>query len=373
MRTILVIIRKEFLQIFRNRAMLPQIIMMPLIQLLILSNAATFEIRHLNMHVIDQDQSQASRQLIGKFKASNYFELSDFSFDEKHADEDIMQGKDRCILMIPKGFEHDLMKEQHTKLLLNINAIDGAAAGVINTYALNIIQSFNQQINIQWINQQQFDQQKVLSTPYSFWYNPYMNYKTFMVPGLIVMLLTMVGMFMSAQNIVREKEIGTIEQINVTPIKKAHFIIGKQIPFLIIGLVQLTIGLLVARWVFSIHILGSIPLIYLFATIYLITLLGFGLLISTMVDTQQQAMFLAWFFMVIFILMSGLFTPIEAMPQWAQNITKFNPIAYFVAVMRMVVLKGSSLKDILPQLSAISLGGLVMCSLATFFYRKRAG
>ncbi len=373
MRTILVIIRKEFLQIFRNRAMLPQIIMMPLIQLLILSNAATFEIRHLNMHVIDNDQSQASRQLIGKFKASNYFELNDFSYDEKNAKEDIMQGRDRCVLMIPKGFEHDLMKEQHAKILLNINAIDGAAASVIGTYSTSIIQNFNKQIDAQWINQQQFEPQKILNIPYSLWYNPYMNYKTFMVPGLIVMLLTMVGLFMSAQNIVREKEIGTIEQINVTPIKKAHFIIGKQVPFLIIGLVQFTIGLVVARWVFSIHILGNIPLLYGFATIYLIALLGAGLFISTLVDTQQQAMFLAWFFLVIFILMSGLFTPIEAMPHWAQNITKFNPIAYFVAVMRMVVLKGSTWKDILPHIAAIGGGGIVMCALATMRYRKRAG
>ncbi|HAP00537.1 MAG TPA: ABC transporter permease [Bacteroidetes bacterium] len=372
MRTILVIIRKEFLQIFRNRAMLPQLIMMPIIQLLILSNAATFEIKHLNIHVIDNDQSETSRRLIGKFKASNYFELKDFSFDEKHAEEDIMQGEDRAILIIQKGFEHDLIKEQHSKVLLNINAIDGAAAGVINTYALNIIQDFNRQIDAEWVNRQQFDFQKSINTPYSLWYNPFMNYKTFMVPGLIVMLLTMVGMFMSAQNVVREKEVGTIEQINVTPIRKWHFIVGKQVPFLIIGIFQLTLGLTIARWVFGIHILGSLPLIYLFAFVYLFALLCLGLLISTAVDTQQQAMFLAWFFMVIFILMSGLFTPIEGMPHWAQQITKFNPIAYFVAVMRMVMLKGSTLMDILPHLLSILSGGIVLAILATARYRKRA-
>lgn len=372
MKTILVIIRKEFLQIFRNRAMLPQIIMMPLIQLLILSNAATFEIKHLNIHVIDNDQSETSRRLIGKFKASNYFEMNDFSYDDASARNNIMQGNDRAILVIPKNFEHDLVKEQHTKIQLNINAIDGAAAAVIGTYATSIIQNFNQQIDAEWVNKQQFDFQKTFNTPYSLWYNPYMNYKTFMVPGLIVMLLTMVGMFMSAQNIVREKEIGTIEQINVTPIRKWHFIVGKQIPFLLIGLVQLTIGLTVARWVFDIHILGNIGLIYLFAFTYLVTLLGLGLLISTLVDTQQQAMFLAWFFMVIFILMSGLFTPIEGMPHWAQQITKFNPIAYFVAVMRMVMLKGSTLKDILPHLLAIGSAGIVLAGLATARYRKRA-
>jgi ABC-2 type transport system permease protein len=171
-------------------------------------------------------------------------------------------------------------------------------------------------------------------------------------------------------NIVREKEIGTLEQINVTPIKKHQFIIGKLFPFWVLGLVILTVGLLIAKIIFNVPMLGNIGLIYLFASVYLLVILGMGLLISNYTDTQQQAMFIAWFFVVIFILMSGLFTPIESMPEWAQNVTLFNPIRYFVEIIRMVMLKGSGFQDIVPQLSIIALYAFIMNGLAVWSYKK---
>ena len=167
-----------------------------------------------------------------------------------------------------------------------------------------------------------------------------------MVPGILVLLVTMLTLFLSGMNIVREKEIGTLEQINVTPIKKYQFIIGKLFPFWVLGLLIMTIGILISRFIFAVPVVGSIPLIYLFTSVYFLVVLGMGLLISNYTDTQQQAMFIAWFFVVIFILMSGLFTPIESMPYWAQKITLLNPIRYFVEIIRMVMLKGSNLKDI---------------------------
>ena len=182
-----------------------------------------------------------------------------------------------------------------------------------------------------------------------FWYNETLNYKTFMVPGILVLLVTMITLFLSGMNIVREKEIGTLEQINVTPIKKYQFIIGKLFPFWLLGLVLLTIGLIISKLLFDIPILGSLSLMYFYTSIYILVILGIGLFISNFTNTQQQAMFIAWFFMVIFILMSGLFTPIASMPPWAQTITDFNPIKYYVEVMRMVMLKGAGLKDILPH------------------------
>ena len=191
-----------------------------------------------------------------------------------------------------------------------------------------------------------------------------------MVPGILVLLVTMITLFLSGMNIVREKEIGTLEQINVTPIKKSQFIIGKLFPFWVIGMGLLTIGLILAKVIFNVPMIGSLLLMYLYTSIYIFVILGIGLFISNFTETQQQAMFIAWFFTVIFILMSGLFTPIESMPKWAQTITEFNPIKYFVEVMRMVMLKGSSFTDILPQFLKTLLYAFIMNGLAVWSYKK---
>jgi ABC-2 type transport system permease protein len=211
--------------------------------------------------------------------------------------------------------------------------------------------------------------QNIASIP-SFWYNKTLNYKTYMVPGILVLLVTMITLFLSGMNIVREKEVGTLEQMNVTPIKKYQFIIGKLFPFWVIGMAILTIGLIIAKLIFDVPMLGSIAVMYLYTSIYILVILGMGFFISNFTDTQQQAMFIAWFFVVIFILMSGLFTPIESMPKWAQSLTEFNPIKYFVEVMRMVMLKGSSFTDILPQLQKTLLYAIVMNGLAVWSYKK---
>jgi len=191
-----------------------------------------------------------------------------------------------------------------------------------------------------------------------------------MVPGILVLLVTLIGMFLSGMNIVREKEIGTIEQLNVTPIGKFQFIIGKLLPFLIIGLFEFTLGLIVGKLVFKIQILGSIPLIYAMATIFLFTVLGIGLLISTMNDTQQQALLVAYFFIMLFILMSGLFTPLESMPDWALWLNKINPVAYFLKINRMIIMKGSGLMDVMKDALSMLALGIVIFNLAVLKYRK---
>lgn len=204
------------------------------------------------------------------------------------------------------------------------------------------------------------------------WFNPMLNYQFFMVPGILVILVTMVGSFLSALNIVKEKEIGTIEQINVTPIRKHQFILGKLIPFWVLGLVVLTIGMLLARIFYGIIPEGSLFTIYIFAVVYLLSVLGLGLLISTYTETQQQAMLISFFIMMIFILLGGLYTSIDSMPQWAQIFTKFNPVTYFIEVMRMVVLKGSSLFDIRFHLLIVAIFGVVLNGWAVVNYKKRS-
>jgi len=371
MKTIGYIIQKEFKQIFRNKGMLPIIFVLPILQLVILSNAATFEIKNIRFSYIDHDKTSFSRALIEKFDASTYFNvLTDFP-SNKLANSAMLKGEVDIILEIPQHFERNLIKKQTTDLALTINAIDGAAAGVENVYINQIIKDFNKNAQAKLIStSNQINIPKSITSIPSFWYNETLNYKTFMVPGILVLLVTMITLFLSGMNIVREKEIGTLEQINVTPIKKHQFIIGKLFPFWIIGFGLLTIGLIIAKLLFNVPIVGSIFLLYLFTSIYLLVILGIGFFISNFTETQQQAMFISWFFTVIFILMSGLFTPIESMPVWAQYLTEFNPIKYFVEVMRMVMLKGSHFTDILPLFLKTLGYAIIMNTLAIISYKK---
>jgi ABC-2 type transport system permease protein len=191
-----------------------------------------------------------------------------------------------------------------------------------------------------------------------------------MVPGILVLLVTLVGFLLTSLNIVKEKEDGTIEQLNVSPIKKYQFILGKLVPFWILGNVVLSVGFIVAYLIYGIYPAGSFLLIYLFAAIYLIALLGFGLLTSTFADTQQQAMFIAYFFMTIFILLGGLFSPIDNMPTWARVLAYLNPVSYFIEVMRMIVLKGSGFTDIINYLGIIILFAIAFNVLAIWNYKK---
>lgn len=372
MRTLKFLLQKEFRQIFRDPAILRIIFMMPMVQLILLPMAADYEVKNINLSVIDHDHSTYSQQLVQKITASGYFKLADYSSSYNEALDAIEKDKADLAIEIPQHFEKDLVKENNAKILLSINAINGTKANIGGAYLQSIVQDFNQTIRTEWIQFPRLNQQPVIDITSTNWFNPYMNYKIFMVPGILVILVTMIGAFLSALNIVREKEIGTIEQINVTPIKKHYFILGKLIPFWILGLIVLSIGLLIARVVYGITPVGSIFTIYAFAAVYLLALLGMGLLVSTYANTQQQAMLISFFIFMIFILLGGLYTPIESMPLWAQKITLFNPVAYFINVMRMVVLKGSSLSDISNSLLVIATFAIALNGWAIINYRKRA-
>ena len=191
-----------------------------------------------------------------------------------------------------------------------------------------------------------------------------------MVPGILVLLITVISLFLSGMNLVREKEIGTIEQINVTPIKKHQFIIGKLVPFWIIALFELAFGLVLGKLMFHIPIEGNLFLVFGVASLYLLVVLGIGLFISTITENQLQSMFFSFFFALVFILMSGLFTSVESMPDWGQFINKLNPIAYFIRVIRMILLKGSGIKDILYEIGALTFYAISILSLAVWRYRK---
>lgn len=369
MKTLRYLLQKEFLQIFRDTTLLRMMMMMPIIQLLILPWAATFEQKNVYLSLVDNDHSTMSTQLREKIVSSGYFRLTNYAASYSEALQSVERNESDLILEIPSDFESRLMREQTTGLMLSVNAVNGQKAGLGASYLGQIIVDFNRQVTTMLPTPQGQAVGQIQLVP-SFKYNQEMNYRNYMVPGILVMLLTLIGTMISGLNIVREKEIGTIEQINVTPVSKSSFILSKLIPFWLIGFVILSLGLVIARLVYGLFPLGSIGTIYLFAFFYLVAVTGLGLLISTYSNTQQQAMLVTFFFIMIFFMLSGLFTPISSMPVWAQNITRLNPVRYFVEVMRLVYMKGSHLNDIFPQLLHIIGFGLIFNTWAILNYKK---
>ncbi len=369
MRTIKFLLQKEFLQIFRNKGMLPIIFLLPVVQLVILSFAATYELREVNVHLVDFDQSEASHELVQKFQASGYFNLQSRSFDVDDGIEKMRSNDVRLALVIPQDFEQHLELGQSISVQLNIDAVDGTTAGLIQGYGRSIIQDFNSRVQPEVKNVEPENRQGIEVIPAS-WYNPNLDYIQYMVPGILVVLVSMIGMFLSGMNIVREREIGTIEQLNVTPIKRYQFITGKLLPFWIIALFELAIGLLIARYGFGVPFVGSVWLLFGIAGIFMLVVQGLGLFISTITNTQQQAMFIAWFLMVVFILMGGLFTPIESMPLWAQELTLFNPIAHFIEIMRMVLLKGAGWAEVQHLVGFLAVMAIIILPASIFRYQK---
>lgn len=372
MRTIKFLLQKEFRQIFRDPSILRIILIMPVIQLIILPWAADYEVKNIKLAVVDQDHSEYSRQLINKITSSGYFNLSEYAASYSQALQQVEKDEADLVLQIPNRFEKQLVKENEATLFVAINAINGVKASLGGSYLRTIIQDYNKEVRTEWIQFPRFSPETQIEIRSSNWYNPLMNYKYFMVPGILVILLTMIGMNLAAINIVKEKEIGTIEQINVTPIKKHHFILGKLIPFWILGLLVLTIGLLISRLFYGIIPVGSFMTIYVFAAVYLLAVLGLGLLVSTYSSNQQQSMLLSFFIMMIMILLGGLYTSIDSMPEWAKWVTRFNPVSYFIDVMRMVVLKGSSLVDIKYHLLIMAAFAIVFNGWAILSYKKRS-
>lgn len=372
MKTLKFLLEKEFRQIFRDSAILKIMFVMPVMQLLILPLAANFEVKNINLTVVDHDYSDYSRQLINNVTASGYFRLVSYESSFKNAMPLFESDESDIILEIPQNFEKDLIKEKSASLFMAVNAINGTKANIGASYLNKIIGSYNQEIRMQLLQLPKFNLQPQVETTFTNWYNIHMNYKQFMVPGILVLLLTLIGMFLSALNIVREKEIGTIEQINVTPIKKHHFILGKLIPFWIMGQIVLSLGLFIAYLFYNIIPAGNIGVMYVFSSVYLLAVLGLGLLVSTIANTQQQAMLISFFMVMVFILLGGLFTSINSMPKWAQVLTWFNPVSYFIEVMRMIILKGSGMKDISRHLFIMILFAIASNTVAVLNYRKRS-
>ena len=276
------------------------------------------------------------------------------------------------ILQIPAGFEQKIIREDEAGVQIIVNAINGSAAEMASAYAQQVIRQYNLKVIVETLGLAKIEKTGSVNSIVRYWYNDSLDYKHYMAPGILVILVTIIGMFLSGMNLVKEKEIGTTEQLNVTPIKKYQLIAGKLIPFWVIALFDLAFGLLIAKVAFNLPMQGSLWVLFSFAGLYLIGVLASGLLISTFANTQQQVLFIGFFFMMLFVLMGGVFTSVESMPRWAQIVDIFNPVCYFMEVIRMVLLKGSGFKEIMPHIYFTIIFGAFMLSFAIFKYRKRA-
>lgn len=373
MITLRFLLEKEFRQLLRNRQLIRTLLLAPLIQLILLPLAADYSVKNIEIAVADYDRSPTSQRLIAKITSSGYFHLAADASSYPQALKMVEQDKADLALQIPAHFERDLVRENANQLYIAINAIDGTKGNLGGAYLRSIITDFNADLRVDMkaVEAVQGDAPQV-SVASSNWYNPFLKFPLYMVPAILVTLVTAMVAMQSAFNIVQEKESGTIEQINVTPIKKYIFITGKMIPFLVLGVVLFTMGLLVGWALYGVIPLGSLWVLYGSLILYLLSMLGLGLLIATYSGTQMQAMSLSFFFINIFNMMSGVFTAVDSMPGWAQAIVATFPPSHFIKIMRMVVLKGSSFSDIRYELLWMLVIGILLNLWAVRNYRKIA-
>ncbi|MBA2459259.1 MAG: ABC transporter permease [Gemmatimonadales bacterium] len=374
MRVIFFLVRKEFLQIFRDRTTVVQIFLIPVVQLLVLANAATFDVKRTRLLVVDEDRTAVSAGLVHRLEGGGQFRVVRQTPTSVGIEAALADREATAVLHIPRGFEKDLVRERRAPVQLVLNAEEGAAAGIVQTSATAILAAYERELELTLptAGGPAAARESRLDLRARRWFNPTRNYKHYMVPALMVSLTTIIGVLLTAQNITREKEIGTLEQLNVTPISRGQFIAAKLIPFWLLSLLIFGIGLAIAKGVFDVPMRGSVPLVVLAAMIYLVVVLGIGLWISTVTQTQQQAMFVAFFLIMTFLLMSGLFTPVESMPGWAQRLAEANPVKHFVFIMRAVLVKGAGIETVGWTILGLAAGGASVLALAVRQYRKSA-
>ncbi|HEY7636494.1 MAG TPA: ABC transporter permease [Gemmatimonadales bacterium] len=374
MRTIFFLVRKEFLQIFRDRTTVFQIFMIPVVQLLVLANAATFDVKRVAMLVVDEDRTTVSSGLVQRLQAGRQFRVVRYLPTDAGVDQALLNRDVTAVLHIPRSFEEDLVRRGRAPVQLVLNAEEGATTGIVQSYANSILSGYAKELDQTLPLARGASGVTSRVAPLDLrtqrWYNPSRNYKYWMVPALLVSLTTIIGLLLTAQNITRENELGTLEQLNVTPMTKIQFIAAKLIPFWILSMVIFSIGLAIGKLVFGIPMRGNLAVVYLAAAAYLIVVLGMGLGISTITRTQQQSMFVAFFFTLIFLLMSGLFTPVDSMPDWAQQVAEANPVKHFVSIMRAVLMRGAGLETVGRPIIGLTVAGVAVLGLAVLRYRK---
>jgi len=371
MRQILCMLKKEFLQIFRTREMLVVIFGVPLMQMIVLGFTITNEVKNVSLLIVDQDNSRISREIARAFTNTDRFNVFAYDTDIQNVEQAIQNWDAQAALIIPLDFGRNLQRNLKPEIQILIDGVDGNTAGVAMGYAQGILTDFAQSYLKNSSQTILLKNSHIVQMEERMWFNPNLDNAQYMIPGIVVMLITVISMMLSAVNLVREKEIGTLEQLMVTPLKRYQLLVGKLLPFLILTFIEMGVVMTLANFIFSIKVSGSYLLLAGMASLFLFATLGLGIFISTISATQQQAMFVSWFFMVFMILMSGFFIPIENMPAILQKITYINPMRYFMFIMRDIVQKGSSLQYLLVDVIPMTAYGLLIFILAMLNFHKR--
>ena len=360
--TLKYLIQKEFLQIRRN-AFLPRLIVVfPIMVMCVMPWVMNMEVKNVKVAVVDNDRSTLSQQLVHRIEASNYFIFKGQKPTYKDALQEIEKTKTDVVVVIPQDYSRDITLGKQPQVLIAANAVNGTKGSMGSAY-LNQIVTAHVNPNVSAM------QSRVSSL---FLYNKHMNFKLFMIPALFAIVMMLMTGFLPTLNIVGEKEAGTIEQINVTPVSKWSFILAKLIPYWIIAVFVITVCLFLAWAVYGITSSGPLLLVYLLAMLLALFWSSFGLIISNYSDTMQQAIFVMWFFVVMMLLLSGLFTPTRSMPSWAYATTYVNPMSYFVEAVRTVFVRGGGIASIWHQVLALLGIGLLMGSWAVWSYKKNS-
>ena len=367
MRVFIVLVQKEFLQIRRNSFLPRLIIAFPILVMLLMPLIMTMDVRQVNVAVVDLDRSTTSRRIASHINASEYLTLAQTSAEYPLAMELLEQGAVDVIVQIPNNFERYMTVATPERISITANAVNATKGGMGMQYVVQTIARTLAELRGEKSPAKLSELVTIENR-----YNPTLNYRYYMIPALMIILFILICGFLPALSIVGEKESGTIEQINVTPISRFMFILSKLVPYWIIGLFVVTVAMLVARLVYDLAPVGSIGAIYFGALLFILTISGFSLTIANFSETMQQAMFVMFFFIMIFMLMSGLLTPVDSMPVWAQRFTLILPPRYFVEILRSVYLKGTTIAELWTNFAALGIFAVIFNTLAALTYKKQA-
>jgi len=355
------LIQKEFIQMLRNPFVPKLIFIFPIVIVCVMPWVMSMEVRNIGVLVVDNDHSTTSQRLMQRIEASNYFVFRGTAESYRNGLKSIESGEADIILEVPPGYERDLVNGLAPRILITANAGNATKGGMGTAYLTQIVTAALSA-----------DAAPRMRVSVVNLYNNNLSYKVFMIPALMGILIMLLTGFLPALNIVGEKESGTIEQINVTPVKKWQFITAKLIPYWLVGLVVMTFCLILAWAVYGITCQGSLPLVYALALLLAFFFSGLGLVVSNFSDTMQQAVFVMWFFVVIMLLMSGMFTPVSSMPDWAQTIVKVNPMHYFMDAIRTVFVRGGDMGSVYVQMIWLGTIAVTMDVWAVASYRKNS-
>ena len=374
-RRILHLVRKELLQLRRDPQMLRIVFMAPLFQLFVFGYAVTTDVKHVATALLDQDRSLQSRELAERFVRSGYFDIVRRPDGPAAVDALLDDGTVQAALVIPLGFAADLAAERTARVQLLIDGSDSMTAGMVSGYAGGVAGEYSARIAAERLERMRARVQRVpaVEERTRVWYNPELKSVNYMVPGVVSMILFLVTMLLTSMAIVKEREIGTLEQLVVTPITPAELIAGKTLPYIAIGFIDMLLVLALSTFWFRVPIAGSVVLLFALAIVFIFTSLGLGLFISTISLTQQQAMMTTFFIMLPSILLSGFMFPIANMPRIIQHATLLIPLRYFLVIVRGIFLKGNGIAILWPQVAVLLVFGVAILGLSALRFRKRLG